>query len=134
MQQLEARQRGKASSLRTSGLWRCLALVLVLALSMSGLIHATMDDHTASAASRSHEIAPLSEDNGGEPCCLEHNEEAPSTICSIAGGCPFCVPLLPALDTSPQADSESFAARAEAGHFNRAPAPHFRPPEFFTNV
>lgn len=51
-----------APSLRTSGLWRCLLLLLVLAISTPGLAHVQMGEHAASAASFSHEIPSVSPD------------------------------------------------------------------------
>ena len=134
MQQVEAWQRGKAPSLRTSGLLRFLLLLLVLALSTSGLVHASMADHAASAASLSHEIACASEDAGGEPCCPEHNGQAHGTTCSMAGGCSFCVPLLPGLALITPLDTESLAARSEDVHLSRAPTTQFRPPKLSANV
>lgn len=134
MQQVEAQQRGKNPSLRTSGLSRCLVLVLVLALSMSGLIHAPMGDHAASAASLSHEIASVSQDAGGEPCCPEHNGQPHGITCSMASGCSFCVPLLPALALMVPLDTKTLEARSDDVRLSRTPTAQFRPPKLSLNA
>lgn len=134
MQEVDTRQRGKAPSLRTSGLWRFLVLLLVLAFSTSGLVHAQMGDHAASAASHTHEIASVSQDAGGEPCCPEHNGQPHGTTCSMANGCSFCVPLLKALALMAPLDTEKFEPRSEDVHLSRTPTTQFRPPKLFANV
>ena len=134
MQQVDAGQRGKTLSLRTSGLWRCLVLLLVLALSTSSLVHAQMGDHAASAASHTHEIASVSQDASGEPCCPEHKGQPHGTTCSTANGCSFCVPLLKALALMAPLDTEKLEPRSEDVHLSRAPTTQFRPPKLFANV
>jgi hypothetical protein len=123
-----------APSLRTSGLWRCLLLLLVLAISTPGLAHVQMGEHAASAASFSHEIPSVSPDADREPCCPEHDGQLHSTACSMAGGCSFCVPLLPAVTLITPLDTESLAIQSEDVHLSRAPTTQFRPPKLSLNA
>jgi hypothetical protein len=109
-------------------------LLLVLALSTSGLVHAPMGDHAASAASHTHEIASVSQDAGDEPCCPEHNGQPHGATCSMASGCSFCVPLLKALAIMAPLDTEKLEPRSEVVHLSRAPTTQFRPPKLSLNA
>ena len=103
-----------------------LVLLLVLAFSTSGLVQVLMGDHAASAASLSHEIASVSPDADNEPCCPEHDGQPHGTTCSMASGCSFCVPLLPALALMAPLDTETLEVRSEDVRLGRAPSPGWR--------
>lgn len=133
LQQVAARQRGKARSLRTSGLWRCLVLLLVLALSTPGVVHAAMGDHAASAASLSH-IASVDQGATGEPHCAGDSDETHGAACCTASVCSFCVPLTSSTLLIKAVAAEVVAALLDDVHIGRAPSPGFRPPSLSTNV
>lgn len=137
----------KRKPVQRLGTWRCridrclsasgrvhwLVLLLVLAIAASGLLHAVSGGDTAFAASHPHDLASMGQDAGGEPCCADHDGEPHGTICGIANGCSFCVPVV----SSPvlvRPNAEPVEIEPDAGHSGRVPSPHSRPPKFFANV
>lgn len=134
VQQFEARQRGKAPSLRTSGLWRCLVLLLVLALSSSGLVHSSMGDHAASAASLSQEMASVDREAAGEPHCAGDSDQTHGAACCTASVCSFCFPLTSSTILFKALAAEVVAALLDDVYLGRAPLPDFRPPSLSKNV
>ncbi len=134
VQQVETWRRRKAPSLRTSGLKRWLVLLLVLAISTSGLVHVQIGDHAASAASLSHEIAAVGHETTGEPHCAGDADEANGANCCISSVCSFCIPLTTFTATTRTMISEVVAALPDEAHLGCAPSPGFRPPSLSANV
>ena len=133
MLQTSTWQRRKDPRLATWGLRRCLVLLLVVAISTSGLVHVPMGDHAASAASLPHEIASVSQATG-EPHCDGDADEAPGATCCIASVCSFCVPLTLSATITRATVAEVLAALPDQVHLGHAPSPGFRPPSLSANV
>lgn len=125
-------QRRKGLRLTTWGLRRWLVLLLVLAVSISGLVHVQLGDHAASAASISHDMAP--QGTTGEPPCPSGTDEANGDTCCIASGCAFCVPLTSSAAISRTTVAEVVAAVPDEVFLGHAPSPGFRPPSLSANV
>ena len=124
----------KDSRLLTWNLRRWLVLLLIFAISTSGLVHVPMGNHSASAASLSHEIASVGQDGTTEPNCAGDPDEAHSATCCTASVCSFCVPLTSSTILMRAAAAEVVAALLDDVHLGRAPSPGFRPPSLSTNV
>lgn len=125
-------QRRKDPRRATWGLRRWLVLLLVLAISTSGLVHVQMGDHAASAASLSHEIA--SQGATAEPHCAGDADEAHGAPCCNASGCSFCVPLTSSAAITRATVAEVVAALPDEVFLGRSPSPGFRPPALSVNV
>lgn len=125
-------QRRKDPRLATRGLRRWLVLLLVLAISTSGLVHVQMGDHAASAASLSHQIA--SQGATAEPHCAGDADEAHGAPCCDASGCPLCVPLTSSAAIAKATIAEVVAALPDEVFLGRSPSPGFRPPALSVNV
>lgn len=134
MSQASIWQRRKDPRLSTWSLRRWLVLLLVLAFSTSGLVHVPMGDHSASAASLSHEIASVGEDVTAEPDCAGDADEAHGATCCTASVCSFCVPLISSAATTMAKVAEVVASLPDEIHPGHAPSPGFRPPSLSANV
>ena len=134
VQQVEPWQRRQAPSLWTSGLRRWLVLLLVLAFSTSGLVHVPMGDHVGSEASLSHELASVSQDASGEPCCPEHTSEPHGTTCCMSSSCSPGVLLGSSAAVPALWDAESAEAQSDEVYHSHAPSPRFRPPKLSVNT
>ena len=134
MSQASTWQRRKDPRLATWGVRRWLVLLLVLAFSTSGLVHVPMDDHAASAASLSLEIASLGQDVTAEPDCAGDADEAHGATCCTASVCSFCVPLISSATITMATVAEVVASLPDEVHLGRAPSPGFRPPSLSANV
>lgn len=133
---LQARtwQRRKNPRLATWYLRRWLVLLLVLAFSTSGLAHGPTGDHSASAASPSHETASVGEDVTAEPDCAGDVDEAHGATCCTASVCSFGVPLISSAAITRAAVTELLPARTDEFLLGRAPSPGFRPPSLSANA
>ena len=109
-------------------------LLLVLAISTSGLVHVQIGDHAASAASLLHEIASVGHEATGEPHCAGDTDEANGATCCVASVCSFCIPLTSSAAATRTMVSEVVAALPDEVHLGWAPAPGFRPPSLSANV
>ena len=108
-------------------------LLLALAVAAAGLMHVVGDGHAAVAGSHGYATSAASQAAGDEPCCPDHDGEPHDTICGIASGCSFCVPVLSSsVDLRPNAGPVEI--EPDAGRSGRAPPPHSRPPKLFANV
>lgn len=139
MQQFETWQRREVPGLLTPGLTRWLVLLLLLTFSMSGLVHVPTGDNAASAASFSHDVASVSQDTGGQPCCTEHDGQpqgttCSDTTCSMASGCSFSVVLTPVSASMTRLGADTLETWSEDVHLSRAPNTQFRPPKLSANV
>ncbi len=125
-------QRRKDTRLATWGLSRWLVLLLVLAISTSGLVHVQIEDHAASAASLSHEIA--SQGATAEPHCHGYADEAQGAPCCNPSGCSFCVPLTSSAAITGTTVAGVVAALPDEVFLGHSPSPGFRPPALSVNV
>ena len=131
MSQASAWQRRRDPRLSTWSLRRWLVLLLVLAFSLSGLVHLPMGDHTASAASLSHDIASEDENATAEPDC---GGDADDATCCIASVCSFCVPVTSSAAIIRTTVVDIVATLPDEVLFGRAPSPRFRPPSLSANA
>ena len=134
MLQASTWQRRKDPHLLTWNLRRWLVLLLILAFSTSGLAHVVMGDHSASAASLSHEIAAVGHASSGEQPCAGDADEAHGATCCIASLCSFCVPLPSSAAMTRTTVAEVVAALPDEVHHGLATSPGFRPPSLSTSV
>lgn len=134
MSQANTWQRRKDPRLATWSLKRWLVLLLVLAISTSGLVHVQIGDHAASAASLSHEIASVGHETTGQPHCAGDEDEANGANCCISSVCSFYIPLTSSTATTRLMVSEVVAALPDEFHLGCAPSPGFRPPNLSANV
>jgi hypothetical protein len=112
---------------------RWLVLLLVLAVAVSGLLHLAGGGHAGLAAAHSHDLASVSQDGSGEPCCHEHDGQSHATVCSMANGCALCVPVVSAALLA-RSDADPAEIRLKAVHSGRVLSPQFRPPKLFANA
>ena len=108
-------------------------LLLILAISASGLLHVVSGSHGAFAASHSLDPASVSQNAYGEPYQSTHDGEPHGTVCSMASSCSFYMPVT--LSTVPaRTNGEPAYIEPEADYSGLAPTPHARPPKLFANV
>jgi hypothetical protein len=123
----------KYPRLETWSLRRWLVLLLILAFSTSGLVHAPRGGDVASAESLSHEFASVGLVSGEQPCAGDA-DEAHSATCCMASICSFCFPLPSSAAMSRTTVAEVVPALPDELHHGLATSPGFRPPSLFTNV
>ncbi len=118
----------------TWGLRRCLVLLLVFAFSTSGLVHANMGDHVASAASLSFKLVTVEHALTIEQHCADDADEAHGTLCCNTSVCSFCTPLISTAAIARAAVADVVVVLLDEVHPGLAPSPGFRPPSLSANV
>lgn len=108
-------------------------MLLVLAVTASGLLHAAGGDHSAHAAVHSHEQASDGQDAGDENCGPEHRGEPHGTTCSVASDCSFWMPVA-ASARAHRSDAGPSEIRPEAIHSGIILFPQFRPSRLLPDV
>ena len=129
-----AQQRRDQPRYATRGLRRALVLVLVLVFSASGFTYVSGNHHTSHPATHSHELAAISGDVGGGPCCTDHDRQSQRTKdCSVTSACSLCAPVGSSAVLTLR-NAELVEIRPEAVHLGRVPPPQLRPPELIANA
>lgn len=133
MRQFATAQRRKGRQLYATGLRRWLAMLLMVAVAASGLLHIAGDDHAVVAAAHLHEQPSATQQAGDENCSPEHRGEPHGTTCSMTGDCSVGM-LVAASAGSHSAGPGPSELRPEAVHSGIILFAQFRPPKLFPNV